>query len=320
MRRAIVTGGAGFIGRHLVAGLRRRGVHVTTIGRRPSQDARHVALGDGAWSVPQLARILEDNEPDAVFHLAGGSTGGQAELDHLNVGLATALMQALRETGLRPVLVVAGSATEYGAAIVDGAPVCESAECAPISAYGRSKLAQTSAALAYGKETGAPVLAARIFNPIGAGIPTHLALGAFAAQIASVTGTRGKLRTGNIDVERDLIDVEHVATMLYNLTLNHAARNVINICSGEAVRLRTLVEYLISVSGKSIDIETDPSRVRPKELRVIVGSTALLATHGEQPPPTDYPAVVARIWAAAQNAAYGAAHGHGTAGTERRLG
>jgi GDP-4-dehydro-6-deoxy-D-mannose reductase len=300
MRRAVVTGGTGFIGRHLVADLRRRGLHVTTIGRRPVQDRHHVALGSGAWNTAQLARILDDSEPEAIFHLAGGAMGTQAELEHLNLGLATSLMQAVRETGQRPVLVFAGSATEYGAAIMDGVPVRESSECAPVGAYGRSKLAQTHAALAYGEATGTPVLVARIFNPIGAGIPAHLALGAFAEQIASVTGPRGTLRTGNIEVRRDFIDVKHVAAMLFGLASKPAARGIINICSGKAVRLRALVKILISVSGKSIDIETDPSRLRPEELGVIVGSTALLAKHGERPPPTDHSAVLAHIWAAAR--------------------
>jgi GDP-4-dehydro-6-deoxy-D-mannose reductase len=170
----------------------------------------------------------------------------------------------------------------------------------PLSAYGRSKLAQTRAALAYGEATGTPVLVARIFNPIGAGLPTHLALGAFAEQIASVTGPCGTLRTGNIDVKRDFIDVRYVAAMLFNLASKPAARGIINICSGKAVWLRSLVKNLIAVSGKSIAIETDPSRLRPSELRVIVGSTALLAKHGERPPPTDYSAVLAQIWTAAQ--------------------
>lgn len=300
MRRAIVTGGKGFIGRYLVAGLRRRGLRVTTIGRTPLEDPCHVALGGEMWNVPQLARILRDHEPEAIFHLAGSATGGQAELEQLNVGLAASLMQALRETGQRPVLIIAGSATEYGAAIVDSVPISETSECAPIGAYGQTKLAQTRAALAFGDATGTPVLVARIFNPIGAGIPPHLALGAFAAQIASVNGSNGTLRTGNIDVERDFIDVEHVATLLHNLALKPEARGIINICSGEAVRLRLLVDELISVSGKSIDIEIDPSRVRPQELCVIAGSAALLTKHGEPPPPTDYSAVISSIWTAAQ--------------------
>lgn len=300
MRRAIVTGGGGFIGRHLVRVLRRRGVHVTTLGSKPSADAHHVALGDGLWAVQRLAHTIETHEPDAIFHLAGTASGDAAEMEQVNVGLAAALIQALRETSSRPLLAVAGSATEYGTALADGVPADETAACAPVSAYGRSKLAQTRAALAFGQITGVPVLSARIFNPIGAGIPTHLALGAFAAQIASIRGPRGTLRTGNLDVERDFMDVEHMAAILCDLSLKPDARGIINICSGRAIPLRSLVNDLIAVSGKSVNIALDPSRVRPGELRVILGSTALLEKHCGPPPPTDYAAVVARIWAASQ--------------------
>ncbi len=303
MRRAIVTGGRGFIGRHLVADLRRRAVQVTTIGSSPSQDRRHIDLGQGAWNAAQIASILEADRPDAIFHLAGTAVGRPADLARVNIGLALSLLQALGKTGQRPLLVVAGSASEYGAAIASGVPVCESARCRPVSPYGRSKLAQTRAALSYGDATGTPVLVARIFNPIGPGIPEHLALGSFAAQIASVAGQRGTLRTGNIDVERDFIDVEHVASMLCNLALNPAARGIVNVCSGKAISLRTLVKRLIAISGKSIAIEQEAQRVRPDDLPAIVGSTALLRRHGERPPPTDYSDVLARVWAAAQSPA-----------------
>jgi GDP-4-dehydro-6-deoxy-D-mannose reductase len=274
-----------------------------TIGSSPSQDRQHFALGHGAWNAAQLARILAAERPDAIFHLAGTAAGTPADLERVNIGLALSLMQALGKTGQRPVLVMAGSASEYGAAVVSGVPVCETTRCSPVSAYGRSKLAQTRAALSFSDATGTPVLVARIFNPIGPGMPAHLALGSFAAQIAGAAGQRGTLRTGNIDVKRDFIDVEHVASMLCNLAQKPSARGIVNICSGRAVSLRSLVRRLIAVSGKSIAIEQDPQRVRPDDLPVIVGSTALLRKYGERPPPTDYPDVLARIWAAAQDTA-----------------
>jgi hypothetical protein len=57
---------------------------------------------------------------------------------------------------------------------------------------------------------------------------------------------------------------------------------------------------LIDVSGKKITIETISSRLRPGELGVVLGSTALLGRLGAGPPKTDYADVVARVWKAAE--------------------
>jgi GDP-4-dehydro-6-deoxy-D-mannose reductase len=193
-------------------------------------------------------------------------------------------------------LVIAGSAAEYGSAIRDGEPIDETAICAPLSAYGASKHAQTRMALAYASDTGTPVLVARIFNPLGPGMPSHLAVGDFARQIASIPWGRGTLRVGNIDVRRDMIDVEHIATLLCQLAANADAREVVNVCSGQTPFLRELVEMLIDSCGRKIDIDVDSARVRANELHTIIGSTDLLTKLGCPPPPTDFPAVIARIW------------------------
>ncbi|WGD49479.1 NAD-dependent epimerase/dehydratase family protein [Bradyrhizobium sp. CB1650] len=295
MRSAVVTGGQGFIGRHLVGALRQRGVAVTTIGRRPAADVAHVVLDDASWDSPALDWALEDAEPDCIFHLAGQARGTPAELTHTNADLVRALFRALKRTGLRPRLILAGSAAEYGSAIRDGEPVPETATCAPLSPYGVSKQAQTRAALAYGDATGTPVLVARIFNALGPDMPTHLAIGDFANQIASMPGHCGTLHVGNIDVRRDMIDVEHIATLLCQLADKRDARGVVNICSGQAPLLRDLVEMLIDFSGRKVDIEVDWSRVRGNEPRTIIGSTDLLERLGCPPPPTNFQGVIARI-------------------------
>lgn len=296
MQRAIVTGAEGFLGRHLVRDLRQHGVQVTALGREPCSDASHIAMGDAPWCSTRLTEIMAKAEPDAVFHLVGGAVGSDRELEQLNVGVTTAIIQALQDLQARPLLVCCGSAAEYGSAAIDGAPVCETARCAPISAYGIAKLAQTNAALAFAESTGTPVLIARIFNPIGPGMPTFLALGGFARQIAVLRASHGILRTGNIHVFRDFIDVEHVAGALRILAQNPAARGVVNICSGEATELSRLVGILIDVSGKNVTIETTSSRLRPGEPGVVVGSVALLARLRAAPPHTDYANVVRRVW------------------------
>jgi GDP-4-dehydro-6-deoxy-D-mannose reductase len=295
MRSAVVTGGQGFIGRRLVKTLRGRGVNVTTLGRSPSADTTHIVLEEGAWDSPALDRVLEEAAPDCIFHLAGRARGTPAELSQANLGLMQGLLRALRRTNLQPHLVVAGSAAEYGAAIRDGVPIRETAICAPLSAYGVSKQAQTRAALAYADATGTSVLVARIFNPLGPNMPTHLAIGDFANQIASMRRDYGVLQVGNIDVRRDMIDVEHVATLLCQLAENPDARGVVNLCSGQAPVLRELVEMLIYGCGRKVEIEIDWSRVRGNEPRTILGSTDLLAKLGCPPPPTDFPALITRV-------------------------
>ena len=296
MHSAVVTGGQGFIGRELVKALRRRGVDVMTVGRCASAEPNHIALAQDEWQSPALDRVLSQADPDCVFHLAGRACGNASELFAANVLLTQNLIEALTRLDSRALLVVAGSAAEYGAAIRDGEPVSETMACAPSSAYGASKQAQTRAALAYADETGTPVLVARIFNALGPNMPAHLAIGDFAAQIASMPANRGTLLVGNIDVRRDMVDVEHVATLLCQLAENPRARGVVNVCSGQAPLLRDLVELLIDASGRSIELKIDQSRMRKNEVKTVIGSTDLLRMLGCPPPATDFRAVMNRVY------------------------
>lgn len=299
MRRAIVTGADGFLGRHLVPALEQHGVTVTGLVRRTAPGMAAIPMGKGAWSTKRLADLIGKLEPDVVFHLAGRVVGSERELQDANTGLAISVMDALRDARSDCALVCCGSAAEYGDAIIDGVPVSESDMCAPRGPYGASKLAQTVAAMRFADATGTRVIVARIFNPIGPGMPPHLALGDFARQVASLPWG-GTLETGNIDVYRDFLDVRHVAASLCKLARNPQASGIVNICSGDAIQLRGLVENLVTLSSKTISIMPVARRMRPGEASVIKGSTARLARFGAMPPRTNYPAVMARVWQDAQ--------------------
>lgn len=296
MKSAIISGANGFLGRKLTQLLLDQDVKVLTVGRSagPWVD---MAFGQAPWNAGQWDEALLAAKPDVVFHLAGTNQGSQEELKLVNTDCASELFKSLQRLGLSPVVMLAGSAAECGASIVDGEPVCEDIVCQPMAPYGQTKLLQTQAALAYAALSNSRVVIGRIFNMIGAGMPTNLALGSFAEQIAGITGKHGTLTTGNLNVMRDFIDVEHVAQIMFALASNSNASGIVNICNGEKKLLSELVESMVRQSGKIIDLKTDPARVRSGELRAIIGSTALLKHLNIEPKATDYEAVVGEILA-----------------------
>lgn len=310
MRRALVTGATGFIGRHLVARLAADGWAVTRAVRCAARagaaapGCATLELGPSPWGPEVLARALADSSPEVVFHLAGTARAASpAELYGANVGLAADLLEAVcagpdaRRPRAR--VVLAGSAAEYGEVAPETLPVAEHHPCAPTTDYGISKYAQTLAGLARARR-GLDVVVARIFNPVGPGMPGHLALASFVRQIREGVDV---LRVGDLDVERDFIDVAEAARLIAALGAAEPVRGdrpggvVWNVCSGRAFRLGALMEELVRLDGRPVAIATDPARLRPGEMRSIYGSTARLAAAGLSPQAPDFAALLPRLLA-----------------------
>jgi GDP-4-dehydro-6-deoxy-D-mannose reductase len=287
-RRALVTGATGFVGRHLVARLAADGWIVGTairggVGRPTPPEAQATfVLGRAPWDSRTLGSALAEFDPDVVFHLAGRTTAPTAaEMYEANTWLAASLFDTIARAGpCRP----AGSAAEYGPIPPARLPVAEDHPCAPVGDYGISKHAQTLMGLARAR-AGFGVLVARIFNPVGPGMPRHLALAGFAGQLRGPEAGQGSvLHVGDLDVERDFIGVAEAARLIS--ALGAAPENfgeVYNICSGRAFALRPLVEELVRLSGRRVSLVTGPARLRPGEARVFFGSTGRLAARGLAP-------------------------------------
>jgi UDP-glucose 4-epimerase len=150
----LVTGGAGFIGGHVIAALAAAGRHCVCIDNysnsSPEAVARVERLAPGAITayeadIRDLARLREvfaKHPLDAVIHMAGLKAVGESvefpeRYHENNVGGTRTLLQALQETGARK-FVFSSSATVYGMAT--RMPLDESAPTNPMSPYGENKL------------------------------------------------------------------------------------------------------------------------------------------------------------------------------------
>ena len=181
------------------------------LGRRPPRN-----WSSGAFVVTDLndpaavGRAIAAAAPEVVFHLAGRTPPATPEEYYRGNTLATVhLLDALRGLGRAARVVLAGSAAELGPLAAEDLPVAEDYRCRPADSYGLSKFLATAAGLA--ARPPLEVITARIFNPIGPGLPRSQAFGRFAALLAEPGPGPIRFNVGDLDSCRDFIDVRDVA-------------------------------------------------------------------------------------------------------------
>jgi GDP-4-dehydro-6-deoxy-D-mannose reductase len=279
--RVFVTGANGFVGQWLEKELRGHGHEV--VGA-PGPDVLDIADRRGlvGWLDNPAGR------PDAVIHLAGMAFAPDAGHDpaeafRVNVGGTVALFEALREIGIRPPVLVSGSADVYGTPRPEDLPLREDAPLAPHSPYALSKVAQEGAAAEASARYGFSVVATRSFNHAGPGQRPVFVVPAMAQRVMAVKrGQATTIPAGNIDVRRDLTDVRDVV-VAYRLLVEAAAAGkladrfrVVNVASGVAITIRDVIERLGALAGVAPVIESDQSLVRAGDPTEIRGDATLI--------------------------------------------
>jgi GDP-4-dehydro-6-deoxy-D-mannose reductase len=230
-----------------------------------------------------------------VLHCAGAarSPNARACFD-ANAVLAGELLHAVAEASKPPRVILIGSAAEYGIVPAEAQPVSENHPCAPRTDYAVAKHAQSLLGFAAFMQ-GLPVLVARLFNPVGVGMPRGLALPSFARQIVGPEA-QAVLRVGDLSAARDFLDVAEAARLLVALAeLPDWPWPLVNLCSGQAWRVGDLLERMVAVSNVPVRIETDPALMRSGDMPVLTGSTERLASVGLPPRAPDFGILLPRL-------------------------
>jgi GDP-4-dehydro-6-deoxy-D-mannose reductase len=295
--RALVTGAAGFVGQWLCRALLAEGWQVTgaTLEASPNnplltpEEQRAVSwvMADVRRAADIRAALDAAQSPDAIFHLAGVSFVPGAASDpgltcEVNVVAAARLLgevRVRRRAGvLDPVVVVVGSAEQYGRHEPADLPLSESAEQRPLTVYAASKAAQEVFALEAYRSEGVRVVATRSFNHSGAGQAQHFLLPALVRRALALRGdpADGKLMIGNRDTVRDFLHVRDVVRAYILLAERGVAGEAYNVSSGVGRRVEDLAAEALSALGVRAELTTDPALARKVEVPALVGDSTKL--------------------------------------------
>jgi UDP-glucose 4-epimerase len=313
--RVLVTGGAGYIGSVVAAQLVAAGHEVTVLDDLSTGYADAVPAG-AAFVKGTLrdcaAEVLADGT-DAVLHFAAKSLVGESVAEparywSANLGGAIALLEAMREIGVRTI-VFSSTAAVYGEP--ERMPITETDPARPTSPYGASKLAVDTTLTEFARLYGFGAVSLRYFNVAGAhradnGVwfgerhdpETHLIPNVLASAAAG-----GRVQVFGDDYPtpdgtcvRDYIHVTDLADA--HLRALGACRpgqhRVYNLGNGTGFSVRQVIDVCAEVTG--IEIEVDVTARRPGDPAVLIASAERIASALGWRADRDLRAIAADAW------------------------
>ncbi len=291
--RAFITGAAGFAGSHLVDYLlARTDWEIYTFvwekestENLPAHARLHLAYGD-VCRADSVTAAIRTARPDYVFHLAAIASVPAAWSDPThtivtNISGQINLLQAILNAGLSPRILIVGSADEYGLVEPRDLPVREETPFRPNNPYAVSKITQDMLGYQYFLSYGLPIVRVRPFNHIGPRQRESFVVAAFAKQIAEAeAGLQPPvIRVGNLETQRDFSDVRDIVRGYYLAITRGEPGEVYNMASECAISIRQVLESLLALSRLPLKVETDPTRLRPSDVPVLVGDARKFREH-----------------------------------------
>jgi len=291
--RALITGIAGFVGKHLSTYLVEHfdddiiGIDIHTDDF--FFDAAHSDIGKEKMKKISLCNLdLEDIEgvraliqktqPECIYHLAAQASVGfswenPVSTFSANVFGGVHVLEAIKKMDHCPRTLMVCTAEEYDHS-AEG-PIDEEDKIFPSNPYAISKAALDFFTHTYHKAYDLPVFVSRSFNHIGPGQSDRFVVSDFAKQIAQIE--KGKkepsIYVGNLQAKRDFLDVRDVVAAYKKIIDSGRPGQAYNVCSSNCYKIGDLLEKLISYSTqKNIAITADQDKIRPVDNEIIVGN------------------------------------------------
>ena len=315
----LVSGGAGYIGSHMVALLVERGYDVVVADNlrtghwQAVKGARKLYIGDlrdGAF----LNQIFEENQVDGVINFAAYSLVGESVTNPLkyygnNVAGSQSMLTAMKDHGVNKI-VFSSTAATYGEP--ERVPILETDKTVPTNCYGETKLAMEKMMSWTSRAHGLRYVALRYFNACGAHpsgaigeahapethlIPLILQVPNGQREKISIFGDDYATKDGTC--VRDYIHVSDLAQahiLALDYLLKGGDNNVFNLGNGVGFTVKEVIDVARKVTGHPIPAEISPRRAGdPAQL--VASSDKAKDVLGWKPQYADLETIVSSAWA-----------------------
>lgn len=290
MDRVLVTGGAGFIGSHVVEALLDSGAEVLVIddfrlGKREhlehAASTGRLTVAAGDIRNPDDLRVAADFAPDTVFHLAAlhfipYCNAHPLEAMDVNVLGMETVIRALRDAPVKT-FVFASSGAIYG---FSDDPWPETAPPRPDEIYGLSKwMGERLMGLFHSDRPDVRTVVARLFNTYGPRETNPHVL----PDIMRILHEGKPIELGNLWPKRDLIFVTDTAAALVAAAAGDAGLEVFNVGTGNGTAIEQVLQTIEKITGKTLDVRQVPSRMRDGDGHLISDPRKLMTASGWRP-------------------------------------
>jgi UDP-glucose 4-epimerase len=265
--KILVTGGAGFIGSHVVDAFLAAGHEVAVVDNLTTGDARHVdpraRLHPVDLRSARLAQVFEAERPEVVAHLAAQASVGRSVTDpvfdaSVNVGGGLGLLECCRRFGVRRIIYSSSGGAGYGD--TDVIPTPEMHPTLPISPYGITKVAMEHYVNAWSGIYGMSGISLRYANIYGPRQNPQGEAGVIAIFCHRLLTGQTPMINGDGEQTRDYTYVEDVAAANVRALERPDVTGPVNVSTGVETSVNDLYRALVAAAGSKVAAQHAPAR------------------------------------------------------------
>lgn len=284
--KALIIGGAGFVGGYLIRELAGSGyeVHATCLPSEKIESNECATHTFDILEAESVTALFGEIKPDTVFHLAAQSSVAvswkrpQLTAD-INVKGTINVLEAMRAAEKQDMkMLLIGSGEEYGFIREGACPLSENEPLRPGNIYAATKACQGMLGEIYSRAYKLDIIMVRAFNHSGPGQLPMFVISDFCRQIAEIEkGIRpAEMAVGNLSAMRDFTDVRDVVRAYRLLSEKGVSGRTYNIGRGKAVSVQYILDTALSMAVCEIAVKQDPARMRASDIPLIEPDVTLV--------------------------------------------